>query len=65
MIRHSLQQVGKQTAQRKKAEMKGQSRIVDIPNMVALSKARLVFIQTTGSTDQVSIRSHVVAPLGT
>lgn len=65
MIRHSMQQVGKQTAQRKKAEMKGQSRIVDIPHMVALSKARLVFIQTTGSTDQVSIRSHVVAPLGT
>ena len=28
-------------------------------------KARPVFIQTSGSTDQASIRSHVVAPLGT
>lgn len=28
-------------------------------------KARPVFIQTSGSTDQANIRSHVVPPLGT
>lgn len=64
MIRHSLKQVGKQTGQREKEDEGTEAELWAFPIWWACFKARVVFIQTSDSTDQASFRSQVVAPFG-